>query len=161
MRNLEAKFAKMGIDNAPGQEINQAAAALPLRGEALPGRKVDFSHGDVDAFLPTPGALEAFVEGFNEGGKQAYTEYSGRSDELLADWLGDEAYMFKTPAEWKSIIGAHDRIASVETWEMSCFDAAWAEWFASGHKFAAGDLKFFENLIKPYTCFAGIHIKLK
>ena len=80
MRNLEAKFAKMGIDNAPGQEINQAAAALPLRGEALTGRKVDFSHGDVDAFLPTPGALEAFMEGFNEGGKQAYTEYSGRSD---------------------------------------------------------------------------------
>lgn len=88
-------------------------------------------------------------------------EYTGRSEELLSAWLGDEAYMFKTPAEWKSIIGAHDRIASVETWEMSCFDAAWAEWFASGHKFAAGDLKFFENLIKPYTCFAGIHIKLK
>ena len=80
MMSLEAKFAKMGIDNAPGQEINQASAALPLRGEALPGRRVDFSHGDVDAFLPTPGALEAFVEGFNEGGKQAYTEYSGRSD---------------------------------------------------------------------------------
>jgi len=89
MKNLEAKFAKMGVDNAPGQEINQAAAVLPLRGETLPGRKVDFSHGDVDAFLPTPGALEAFVEGFNEGGRQAYTEYSGRSDirALLAERL--------------------------------------------------------------------------
>lgn len=87
--------------------------------------------------------------------------YSGRSQELLSAWLGDEAYMFRSPTEWKEIIGAHERIESVEMWEMECFDRAWSEWFDTGHPFALEDQKIFESLIKPYTCFVGIHIKLK
>ena len=87
--------------------------------------------------------------------------YAGRSAELLSDWLGDENYMFKSPSEWKAIIGCDERIAQVETWEMACFDRAWDEWFASGHKYADGDKQFFERLIQPYTCFVGICIRLK
>jgi len=30
-------------------------------------------------------------------------EYSGRSEELLSDWLGKEAYMFKSPKLWKNL----------------------------------------------------------
>lgn len=48
------KFAKLGVDNAPGQEALQKKTALDLRGEHLEGTKVDFSHGDVDAFEPLP-----------------------------------------------------------------------------------------------------------
>ena len=88
-------------------------------------------------------------------------EYTGRSEELLADWLGDEAYMFQSPLKWKEIIGQNERIKTVETWEMECFQLAWDEWFATGHKYAQGDQGFFETLIKPYTCFAGICIELK
>ena len=88
-------------------------------------------------------------------------EYASKGKELLSDWLGDEYYMFKSPAEWKSIIGIHESIESVKTWEMSCFDSAWNEWFMSGHEYALGDKRFFETLIKPYTCFVGISIKLK
>ena len=88
-------------------------------------------------------------------------EFAGRCDELLSDWLGDEAYMFRSPAEWQEIIGTHERIAAVETWEMGCFDLAWDEWFATGHEYALGDLRHFDTLIKPYTCFVGIHIRLK
>lgn len=88
-------------------------------------------------------------------------EYAGRSEELLPAWLGDEAYMFKSPSEWKAIIGSSKRIEQVETWEMNCFDQAWSEWFATGHKYAVGDQQFFETLIKPYTCFVGIHVKIK
>ena len=88
-------------------------------------------------------------------------EYSGRSEELLPEWLGDEAYMFKSPAEWKQIIGEHERIQSVETWEMDCFAPAWDEWFATGHEYALGDKRFFDALIQPYTCFVGICVKLK
>ena len=87
--------------------------------------------------------------------------YSGRSEELLAPWLGDEAYMFQSPDRWKEIIGENERIASVETWEMDCFDDAWEQWFATGHKYAIGDKGFFDSLIRPYTCFAGICIRLK
>ena len=88
-------------------------------------------------------------------------EYTGRSEELLSDWLGDEAYMFKSQREWKTIIGDHSRIEKVETWEMNCFDNAWNEWFATNHEFACGDNKYFKTIIKPYTCFVGICVKLR
>ena len=88
-------------------------------------------------------------------------KFTGRSQELLSDWLGNEAYMFQSPSTWKEIIGNNDRIDVVETWEMACFDNAWNEWFATEHKYALGDKQFFDKLIKPYTCFVGIYIKLK
>lgn len=79
MSNLEAKFARLGAENAPGQEVRQNADDLRsvMRGDILPGIPVDFSHGDVDAFEPTPGARAAWEEGFDAGGAQAYTEYRG------------------------------------------------------------------------------------
>ncbi|MGH7533382.1 MAG: pyridoxal phosphate-dependent aminotransferase [Gemmatimonadales bacterium] len=84
MGSLEAKFAKLGTDHAPGQEVRQGDA-LPgadLRGDPLPGVPVDFSHGDVNdtAFAPAPGALDAFIDGEHRGGAQAYTEYRGGAE---------------------------------------------------------------------------------
>ncbi|MGB3834100.1 MAG: pyridoxal phosphate-dependent aminotransferase [Mesorhizobium sp.] len=77
--SIQDKFNKLGTDNAPGQEVRQKTADLHtlLRGEPLSGVPVDFSHGDVDAFTPTPGAFEVFAEGVRLGGRQAYTEYRG------------------------------------------------------------------------------------
>lgn len=83
MTLIEEKFAKLSTDHAPGQEVRQdsdgVSAPLSLRGEPLPGTPVDFSHGDVneDAFAPTPGALQEFIDGVGRGGSQAYTEYRG------------------------------------------------------------------------------------
>lgn len=92
------------------------------------------------------------------GLKDAYTD---RTEEILSDWLGDEAYMFKSPKTWKELIGSDDRIESVTTWEMDCFDKAWNEWLAVDNKFAQGDKQHFETIIKPYTCFVGIYVKIK
>ena len=89
------------------------------------------------------------------------TAYSGRSEELLAEWLGDEAYMFRSAEEWKEIIGSSDRIESVETWEMECFDSAWNEWLDTGNEYAIGDKQFFDTHIRPYTCLVGICIRIK
>lgn len=75
--SIETKFARLGIDNAPGQESLQKTEALEFRGERLAGIPVDFSHGDVDAHEPVPGSFEVFAEGVKEGGKQAYTPYRG------------------------------------------------------------------------------------
>ncbi len=77
--NLEAKFQGLGAENAPGQEVRQDTSSLDalLRGEKIAGTPVDFSHGDVDAFPPTPGAAEAWNAGFEVGSEQAYTEYCG------------------------------------------------------------------------------------
>jgi len=94
MTDLTEKFALIGVENAPGQESRQQAENLEYRGEILTGTPVDFSHGDVDAHEPTPGALEAFQAGFARGGPQAYTEYRGgghtRNDVAakLADFTG-------------------------------------------------------------------------
>ncbi|CAK7050789.1 MAG: Aspartate aminotransferase [Desulfovibrio sp.] len=78
-RSITEKFAKLGVDNAPGQEGRRKAEELPCRGEPLPGAPVDFSHGDVDAFSPIPGTLETFMDGVTAGGVQAYTEYRGKA----------------------------------------------------------------------------------
>jgi aspartate/methionine/tyrosine aminotransferase len=81
MSPIEEKFAKLSTDHAPGQEVRQHHGGLEslLRGENLGGTPVDFSHGDVNvnAFVPTPGSLEAFIKGVERGGEQAYTEYRG------------------------------------------------------------------------------------
>lgn len=71
------KFSKLGVDNAPGQENRQKTVELDIRGAKIAGNPVDFSHGDVDAHMPTPGALGVFVDGVQLGAKQAYTEYRG------------------------------------------------------------------------------------
>lgn len=89
--SIHGKFSRLGTDNAPGQEGRQDATAIEalLRGDQLPGTPVDFSHGDVDAHEPTPGAQEIFSAGFKLGGRQAYTEYRGNLDirELVAERL--------------------------------------------------------------------------
>ncbi len=87
-------------------------------------------------------------------------EYAGRAEELLSDWLGDNAYMFKNPKLWKELIGDNDRIESVTTWEMDCFNGAWNDWLAANKKFALDDRKHFETIIQPYTCFVGIYVKI-
>jgi len=93
MTHIEDKFARLGTDHAPGQEVRQTSEGLDrfAKGEKLEGRLVDFSHGDVneEAFSPTPGALDEFVAGVRRGGSQAYTEYRGGAElrEALAQRL--------------------------------------------------------------------------
>lgn len=87
---IQSKFMKLGIDTAPGQELRLGVSQGDWKKAGpIAGRAVDFSHGDVDAHPPTPGALEAFSAGVALGGAQAYTEYRGAAliREMLADRL--------------------------------------------------------------------------
>lgn len=79
MTTLDDKFLNLVSENAPGQEVRQNTDELDtvMRGEKIDGHPVDFSHGDVDAFSPTPGSREAWEQGYDLGGQQAYTEYRG------------------------------------------------------------------------------------
>lgn len=77
MATIDEKFLKLGVDYAPGQEVRQKIETLELRGEKLEGVPVDFSHGDVNAFVPIPGTLDTFIAGVHLGAEQAYTEYRG------------------------------------------------------------------------------------
>ena len=91
--SIESKLRSLGTDTAPGQEVRQSAGSIEavLRGDRLTGTPVDFSHGDVDAFRPTPGAFEEFSAGVARGGRQAYTEYRGDISirETIATRLAD------------------------------------------------------------------------
>src|SRR5690606_4449149 len=82
----------LAAGNAPGQEVRQEMAGLDaqMRGGLFNGVPVDFSHGDVDAFPPTPGSAQAWNDGFDVGGQQAYTEYRGAASIRagLAERLG-------------------------------------------------------------------------
>ena len=82
MTTIEDKYKALATDNAPGQETRQKTGNIEalMRGDVMAGTPVDFSHGDVDAFAPTPGSFEAFSAGVEVGGKQAYTEYRGALD---------------------------------------------------------------------------------
>lgn len=82
MSALASKFAALSTDNAPGQEVRSSDADISalMIGDPLPGRAVDFSHGDVDAFPPPPDAMERFAAAVRIGGRQAYTEYRGSAD---------------------------------------------------------------------------------
>lgn len=86
--------------------------------------------------------------------------YRGRARELLGDWLGEDAHLFKTPSAWAELMGSGGRISRVETWEMDCFDRAWGDWLSADHPFAQGDLRYYERIIRPYTCFVGIYVRL-
>jgi aspartate/methionine/tyrosine aminotransferase len=92
MTTLDEKFRALEADNAPGQEVRQDTGDLNaiMRGGKFNGVAVDFSHGDVDAFPPTPGTSKAWKHGFEKGGQQAYTEYRGAASIRggLADRLG-------------------------------------------------------------------------
>ena len=96
MDHIDQKFAKLAADDAPGQEVRQQPdgiqTSLNMEGGVLSGTPVDFSHGDVDAFLPTPGAQDAFNSGFEAGGQQAYTEYRGSS--LIREELAQKLSRF-------------------------------------------------------------------
>ena len=82
MPTIEEKFAKLGTDHAPGQEVRQAvnAAEMPLRGDPIPGKPVDFSHGDVDetAFGPTPRRRWLRTLGTHAGPGMARLKQTGR-----------------------------------------------------------------------------------
>jgi aspartate/methionine/tyrosine aminotransferase len=127
------KFAGLATDHAPGQEVRQRGGDLArmMRGSSLPGRAVDFSHGDVDAFAPAPGAFDHFTEGVRAGGRQAYTEYRGSADiraelaDKLASFTGApvsaEHGMIVTPGTQgalflavASLVNEGDRVAIVE-----------------------------------------------
>lgn len=131
MDQLIEKFSKLGVDNAPGQESLQDGEGLQLIGEKIPGRPVDFSHGDVNAFEPIPGSVDAFVEGVRLGGEQAYTEYKGRGKirESLSEKLSTftntpispDTQLIITPGTQGalflaagSLIGRGDKVAIVE-----------------------------------------------
>lgn len=128
---LHNKFSKLGVDNAPGQEVRQVTEEIQFSGEVIPGKAVDFSHGDVNAFEPIPGTLDTFIKGVTSGGEQAYTEYRGKGNiredvaKKISTFTGSsfsaDKHLIITPGTqgalflaMGSMIGQADKVAIVE-----------------------------------------------
>ena len=167
MSTILEKFAKLGVENAPGQESLQKKSTLDIRGNKCPGVPVDFSHGDVDAFLPLPGSLEAFEKGYQTGGKQAYTEYRGKKSiredlaEKLADFTGapvdPASELILTPGTqgalflaMGALVGSGDKVAIVEP-----------DYFANRKlvEFFDGELVPVEMDYEGKECCAGLNLE--
>lgn len=133
---------------------NQFAALVSIDSYHYFAGKTDFFENKILPFLKNKSVVLIGIPGIKD-------EYSGRSEELLSEWLGDEAYMFKSTSQWKELIGNSDRIETKKVWEMNCFSDAWNEWLATNHEYADGDKQYFETVIRPYTCFIGIYVKMK
>lgn len=85
-------------------------------------------------------------------------EYEGQQDNLLGEWLGDEAHMLHSCNWWKNIIGESYDIESLKIWEMENFSLAWNSWLSVDNEFAVGDKSKFDSIISKYTCFVGIAV---
>ena len=102
-----------------------------------------------------PGGVALFgVPGIKE-------EYDERAIELLSPWLGEQAYMLRSVRQWRKILGEDPNVASVEVFELGCFEAAWQDWLAMDNKYARSDAACWENIIMPYTNFVGMIVRRK
>ena len=137
MSSIEEKFSKLGAEYAPGQEVRQSTDDIDVDYEKIPGKPVDFSHGDVDAFQPTPGSLDIFIDGVNIGGKQAYTEYRG-SKEIRENVAGKLSLFTGT-----TIDADHNFIITPGT--QGALFLAMGSMVASGDKVAIVEPDYFAN----------------
>lgn len=103
-------------------------------------------------FLKSGGVALFGVPGIKE-------EYDDETIELLTPWLGEQAYMFRSVRQWRRILGEDPNMASIEVFELGCFEAAWRDWLATDNEFARGDAACWENIIKPYTNFVGMIVR--
>jgi aspartate/methionine/tyrosine aminotransferase len=77
---------ELDISSAPGQE-NPLSPVLTDRA----GEEMDFSHGDVEAFPPIPGAFDRYQRAYADGRRFAYSRYRGHVEirEHVALHVGD------------------------------------------------------------------------
>ena len=160
----EQRFIGWGVDRqivAMGADANhlpfeekQFAAMVSVDAYHYFGGCKGFFEEKILPFLKDGGVALIGVPGLRD-------RFEGRAEELLADWLGDDADLFQSPKQWKEQIGHGGRIESVENWEMACFDQAWSDWLAVDSPYAAGDRRYFDSVIRPYTCLVGIQVKIK
>jgi len=114
--------------------------------------KEGYFHEKILPFLKSGGVALFGVPGIKE-------EFDDKTIELLSPWLGEEAYMLRSVRQWRRILGEDPDMASVEVFELGCFEAAWQDWLAMDNQFARGDAACWEQIIKPYTNFVGMIVR--
>ena len=82
---------------------------------------------------------------------------------LFEAWAeGDDVLCFKTVSWWKSLLEKEcgDR-CSISVMEAECFDAAWKDWFNTGHEYGIRDRDFLSRGLGRILNFALIYVRKK
>ena len=90
-------------------------------------------------------------------------EPEGALGALFNEWAeGDDALLFHTADWWRSLLAEEcgDR-CDVAVKEGECFDAAWRDWFESGHEFGIRDRAYLEKGLDQILNFVLIYVRRK
>ena len=149
---------------------------IPIHGDAM---DMPFAHGYFDAIVSVDtyhyfggraGVFSQKVLPFvREGGHVMIAvpglrrEPEGALAALLGEWAeGDDALLFHTADWWRSLLKEEcgDR-CDVAVKEGACFDAAWRDWFESGHEFGLRDRAYLEKGLDQVLNFVMICVRRK
>ena len=105
-------------------------------------------------FVRHGGSVMIAVPGLRE-------EPRGELRGLFETWAeGDDALCFKTVNWWKSLLEKEcgDR-CDVSVMDAECFDAAWEDWFSTGHKYGIRDREFLSRGLDRILNFVLIYVR--
>ena len=88
-------------------------------------------------------------------------EPQGSLRTLFETWAeGDDALCFKTVSWWKSMLEKEcGGLCSVSVTEAECFDAAWEDWFNTGHEYGIRDRDFLSRGLDQILNFVLIYVR--
>ena len=107
-------------------------------------------------FVRPGGTVMIAVPGLRE-------EPRGELRELFGTWAeGDDALCFHTVSWWKALLEKEcgDRCA-VSVLEAECGDAAWEDWFSTGHEYGIRDKAFLSRGLDRILNFPLIYVRKK
>ena len=149
---------------------------IPIHGDAM---DMPFAHGYFDAIVSVDtyhyfgcraGVFSEKILPFvRQGGCVMIAvpglrrEPEGALGALFSEWAeGDDALLFHTADWWRSLLEEEcgDR-CDVAVKEGECFDAAWRDWFESGHEYGVRDRAYLEKGLDQVLNFVMICIRRK
>jgi len=88
-------------------------------------------------------------------------EPEGELRALFEAWAeGDDALLFHTPRWWKDLLKEECKdTCDITVTECECADAAWKEWFDTGHEFALRDREFLSKGLDSILDFVFMYIR--
>ena len=105
-------------------------------------------------FVRRGGSVMIAVPGLKE-------EPRGTLRRLFETWAeGDDALCFKTPGWWKDLLDKEcDGRCEISVLEAECFDAAWQDWFSTGHEYGIRDRDFLSRGLDQVLDFVLIYVR--
>ena len=107
-------------------------------------------------FVRQDGTVMIAVPGLRE-------EPQGEMRTLFETWAeGDDSLCFRTVAWWKALLEKEcgDR-CDIAVLEVECVDAAWEDWFNTGHKYGIRDREFLSRGLDRFLNFPLIYVRKK